>query len=90
MQAMEELAIFMVSLCIQMVIDKMQSCWLSVTYACPYHNPTPTIGHSVHNVDIGPPLTQTGPKILNQIAKCDHPKTIPYVSLVPTPKGLDF
>jgi hypothetical protein len=29
-----------VSLCIQIVIDKIQLCSLSVAYACPYHNPT--------------------------------------------------
>jgi hypothetical protein len=35
----------MVSLCIQIAIDKMLLCSLSVAYACPYHNPT--TGHSV-------------------------------------------
>ena len=29
-----------ISLCIQIAIDKMQLCSLSVAYACPYHNPT--------------------------------------------------
>ncbi len=28
----------------------MQLCSLSITYACPYHNPTATMGHSIHNV----------------------------------------
>jgi hypothetical protein len=37
----------MVSLCIQIAIDKMQLCSLSVAYACPYHNPTATMGHRV-------------------------------------------
>ena len=37
-----------VSLCIQIAINKMQLCSLSVAYACTYHNPTATIGHSVH------------------------------------------
>ena len=40
-----------VSLSIQIAIDKMQLCLLSVAYASPYHNPT-TKGHSVHNIDI--------------------------------------
>jgi hypothetical protein len=44
------------SLCIQIVIDKMQLCFLSVAYACPYHNPT--MGHSV---DISKPLTHVTP-----------------------------
>ena len=30
----------MVSLCIQIVVDKMQLCLLSVAHACPYNNPT--------------------------------------------------
>ncbi len=41
-----------VSLCIQNAINKMHLCSLSITYACPYHNPTATMGHSIHNVDI--------------------------------------
>ena len=49
--------LFTVSLCIQIVIDKMQLCSLSVAYACPYHNPTATMGHSVHNIDISKPLS---------------------------------
>ena len=28
---------------------KCKLCLLSVAYACPYHNPTATMGHSVHN-----------------------------------------
>ena len=31
---------------------------LSITYACPYHNPIPTMGHPIHNVDISKPPTQ--------------------------------
>ncbi len=48
-----------VSLCIQNAINKMHMCSLSITYACPYHNPTATMGHSIHNVDISKPLTHT-------------------------------
>ena len=35
-----------VSLCIQIALDKIQLCSLSVPYFCPYHNPTGTMGHS--------------------------------------------
>jgi hypothetical protein len=45
-----------VSLRIQIAVDKMQLCLLSVAYAFPYHNPTITMRHSVHNVDISKPL----------------------------------
>ncbi len=31
---------------------KMHLCSLYITYACPYHNPTATMGHSIHNVNI--------------------------------------
>jgi hypothetical protein len=48
----------MVSLCIQIAIDKMQLCSLSVTSACLYH--TPTMGYSVCN-DISKPLVHTIP-----------------------------
>ncbi len=37
----------------------MHLCSLSITYTCPYHNPTATMGHSIHNVGISKPLTQT-------------------------------
>ncbi len=48
-----------VSLCIQNAINKMHLCSLSITYACPYHNPTATMGHSIQNVDISKPLNHT-------------------------------
>ncbi len=50
-----------VSLWIQNAINKMHLCSLSITYTCPYHNPTATMGHSNHNVDISKPLTHTTP-----------------------------
>ena len=56
-----------VFLCIQIVINKMQLCSLSVVYACLYHNPTATMGHSVHNVDISKPLAHTMPSMLSAI-----------------------
>ena len=50
-----------VLLSIQIAIDKMQLCSSSVAYACPYHNPTATMEHSVHNVHISKPLAHTTP-----------------------------
>jgi hypothetical protein len=40
-----------ISLCIQIVINKLQLCLLSVAYTCPYHNPTSIMGQTVqpHN-----------------------------------------
>ncbi len=35
----------MVSVCIQIAINEMHLCSLSVAYACPYHNPTAAMGH---------------------------------------------
>ncbi len=59
--------LIMVSLCIQNAINKMHLCSLSITYACPYHNPTTTMGHSIHNVDISKPLTHMTPYTLSAI-----------------------
>ncbi len=56
-----------VFLCIQNAINKMHLCLLSITYACPYHNPTATMGHSIHNVDIIKPLTHMMPYTLSAI-----------------------
>ncbi len=56
-----------VSLCIQNAINKMHLCPLSITYACPYHNPTVTMGHSIHSVDISKPLTHMMPYTLSAI-----------------------
>ncbi len=56
-----------VSLCIQNAINKIHLCSLSITYACPYHNPTATMGHSIHNADISKPLTHTTPYTLSAI-----------------------
>ncbi len=56
-----------VSLCIQNAINKMHLCSLSIKYAYPYHNPTATMGHSIHNVDISKPLTHTTLYMLSAI-----------------------
>jgi hypothetical protein len=45
---------------IQISMDK-NAIVLCVAYACPYHNPTATMGLSVHNVDISKPLAHTTP-----------------------------
>ncbi len=45
----------------------MHLCSLSITYACTYHNPTATMGYSIHNVDISKPLTHMTPYTLSAI-----------------------
>ncbi len=56
-----------VSPCIQNAINKMHLCSLSITYACSYHNPTATMGYSIHNIDINKPLTHMTPYTLSAI-----------------------
>ena len=51
------------SLRIKIAINKMQLYSLSVVYACPYQNPTATMGNSVHKVDISKLLAHTAPSI---------------------------
>jgi hypothetical protein len=45
----------------------MQLCLLSVAYVFPYHNPTTTLGRSVHNVDISKPLAYTTTYMMSAI-----------------------
>jgi hypothetical protein len=58
-----------VSLCIQIAIDKMQLCLMSVAYACPCHNPTATTGHSVYNIVISKLLAHTTPYTWSSIVR---------------------
>jgi hypothetical protein len=59
--------LFTISLCIPISINKIKLCLLSVAYVYPYHNPTATMGQSVHNVDISKPLAHTTPCTLSAI-----------------------
>ncbi len=45
----------------------MHLCSLSITYACPYNNPTAIMGHSIHNIDISKLLTHTTPYTLSAV-----------------------
>ena len=48
-----------VSLCIQIAIDKMEFCSLSMAYACRYLNIPPTMGCTLQNLDISKLLAHT-------------------------------
>jgi hypothetical protein len=63
-----------VSLCIQIDLDKIQSCLLSVAYACLYHNPT--TGHSAHNIDISKSLAHAMPYMLSAICPVQLKSTL--------------
>ena len=61
----------MVSLCIQIAIDKRQLRSLSTACACTYHNPTSTMGFSVHNIDFTKPLVCMTPYTWSEIVNPD-------------------
>jgi hypothetical protein len=58
-----------IGLRVEIATDKMQSFVLSIAYACPYHNPTLTMGYSVHNVDIRKLLAHTAPYTLSAVVR---------------------
>ncbi len=45
----------------------MNGTTISLRISSRYHNPTATMGHSIHNVDISKPLTHTTPYMLSAI-----------------------
>jgi hypothetical protein len=58
-----------VSLCVQIAIDKMPLCSLSVAYVFPYHNSTATMEYSVHNIDISKTLAHKTPYTWSAIVR---------------------
>ncbi len=63
----------------------MHLCSLSITYACPYHKPTATMGYTTHNIDISKPLTHTTPYTLSALysENRDSSVWIEHLSKVP-------
>ncbi|KAJ8359035.1 hypothetical protein SKAU_G00155600 [Synaphobranchus kaupii] len=56
-----------VSCCIQVAVDEVQPCTMSIGNACPHHNPTTTKGHSADNVSVGKVLADTTPYTLSTV-----------------------
>ena len=59
------LDLVIVSLCNQIIVNKMQLYSLSVAYACTYYNPCATMGHFVHHVDIVKSLAHMTPYVFH-------------------------